>query len=91
MYYCFIHTYTYLTTCLWGGTGSNMQIEFLAQTTTMYFLNFFVKLFMAILLLSNFTMQTDDSHQLTHTGANKVFSIHGRWKEQANQLFVGVQ
>ena len=36
-------------------------------------------------------MQTNCSYQLQHTGVNKVFSIHGRWKEHANKLFVGMQ
>ena len=84
MYYCFLYTYVYLTTCLWGGTSSNVQTEFSAQTTTMSFLKLFVKLFTVILLLSNTTMQTDSLYKLQHTRANKVFSIHGPWKKHAN-------
>ena len=91
MYYCFLHTYKYLTTSLRDGTGSSVQTEFSAQTTTMSLLKLFVKLFTAILLLSNITMQTNGSYKLQHTGANKVFSIHGRWKEHANQFFVDMQ
>ena len=80
MYYCFIDTYSYLTTCLRGGTtGSNVRTEFSAQTTTMNFIKLFVKLFTAILLISSFIMEPDGTYTLTHTGTNKIFSIHGRW------------
>ena len=78
-----------MTTSLGCGTGSNVQTEFSAQTTTMTFLKLFVKLFTSILLITT-TMQNDRSYQLQNTGNGKIYSVHGRWKEHVNQNFAGL-
>ena len=88
MYTFFLYTYQYLSTSLGGGTGSNVQIEFLAQTTTMTFLKLFIKLFTNILLI-NVTMQTNGTYQLQNNGAGRIYLVHGRWKEHASQGFAG--
>ena len=65
-YNVFLYTYQYLSTILGGGstssTSSNVQIEFSAQTTTMTFLELFVKLFTSILLILTFIMQANGTY-----------------------------
>ena len=87
MYSFFLHTYQYLTTSLGDGTGSNVQTEFSAQTTTMIFLKLFIKLFACILSI---TMQTNGTYQLQNSGFRCNYSVNGCWKEHGNTKFSGL-